>query len=902
MKGILLAVFLFFGTIIYGQTPSKTYWIADDAIYSLETDGSNLYIGGDFTYVGPNTGHMAQITKTSTEPNLSFPTINGTVYCIVSDNSGGWYVGGHFDKVADSVRNNLVHITSSNLVDSWNPNVNETVSAMVLDGSYLYIGGYFSSVNGHAISNTAKIDVSTGSPDLTWAPNPNNSVDAILISGSDIYLGGDFTTLNGNSIPHLGKVNKTDGTADNTWKPSPDGKVLTLCTDDANIFLGGSFQNVDSQTRNYLAKVALSDGSLDTTWDPDANNSVNTLVYSNPYVYAGGIFTSIGGGAHYRVGKINANTGAVSSSWTPIINNDVGAILIDGSDIYIGGQFNSVNNTSWYGLVRVNDSDGTIDATWNPNVHDLNGNAGYVYSIAINSDDVFFGGRFISANGESHSRIAKIKSTGEVDNSWNPSVDNSRVYDIALDGSDVYIAGSFTSVNSTTRNRAAKLSAADGSLDATWNPNSDYDIRSLAVTSTNVYCGGVFWNIGGQARNSIAKLNKTNGNADASWNPGASSGSTVYSVAVDGSYIYAGGSFTTIGGLSRNYIAKLDDSNGNAVSGWDANASSSVYKIKIIGSDIYTGGAFTTIGGLSRNYAAKLNSSTGAADNSWNPNLNNSVEAISEVGSNILIGGHFTNVGGSARDYVAIVNNSDGAVYSPFAPVVEYFINDLDGSTGDVYLGGSFTKINNNSQPCLAFFFERDLPVELTSLTASAEKNRVNLYWQTATEVNNYGFQIERQKAKGESKWENIGFVEGHGNSNSAKNYSFIDTDIKLTGKIKYRLKQIDIDGHFKYSDIVEVNISTTEKFELIQNYPNPFNPTTTINYSIPAVETRHALSLQLIVYDALGRKVATLVNKKQSPGNYSVKFDASKLSTGIYFYTLRAGNFSATKKMILMK
>ena len=195
-------------------------------------------------------------------------------------------------------------------------------------------------------------------------------------------------------------------------------------------------------------------------------------------------------------------------------------------------------------------------------------------------------------------------------------------------------------------------------------------------------------------------------------------------------------------------------------------------------------------------------------------------------------------------------------------------------------------------------------PVELTSFTATSTSSAtVLLSWHTATEVNNYGFQVERQKEKGESEWENIGFVEGHGNSNSPKDYSFVDAD-KLIGTIKYRLKQIDIDGAFEYSDIVEVNINSDlpAKFELTQNYPNPFNPTTTINYTVPVVETRHALSLQLNVYDALGRKVATLVNETKTPGNYSVQFDASKLSSGIYYYTLQAGDFTATKKMILMK
>ncbi len=193
-------------------------------------------------------------------------------------------------------------------------------------------------------------------------------------------------------------------------------------------------------------------------------------------------------------------------------------------------------------------------------------------------------------------------------------------------------------------------------------------------------------------------------------------------------------------------------------------------------------------------------------------------------------------------------------------------------------------------------------PVELTFFTANANGNSVTLNWQTATEINNYGFQVERQKAKGESSWEKIGFVEGAGNSNSPKAYSFTD-NVTESGTYAYRLKQIDIDGSYEYSNIVEVNIGFPAKFELMQNYPNPFNPTTTIKYSIPnivGVETLHATSLQ--VYSILGEEIATLVNEKQSPGNYTVQFDASNLPSGVYFYRLKTGNFVQTKKMLLTK
>ncbi len=208
------------------------------------------------------------------------------------------------------------------------------------------------------------------------------------------------------------------------------------------------------------------------------------------------------------------------------------------------------------------------------------------------------------------------------------------------------------------------------------------------------------------------------------------------------------------------------------------------------------------------------------------------------------------------------------------------------------------TTSTDNSLTGFGIAPESATPVELQSFVAKTNGNSVVLNWHTATEVNNYGFEIQRSTEK--ATWSKIGFVEGNGTSNSPKEYSFTDV-VSQSGKYSYRLKQIDIDGSYKYSNVVEVNVVSPEKFELGQNYPNPFNPTTTIEYSIPNVGAS-VQNVQLKIYDVLGREVATLVNQKQSSGNYKVKFDASKLNSGVYFYTLRAGDFVSTKKMILMK
>jgi hypothetical protein len=192
------------------------------------------------------------------------------------------------------------------------------------------------------------------------------------------------------------------------------------------------------------------------------------------------------------------------------------------------------------------------------------------------------------------------------------------------------------------------------------------------------------------------------------------------------------------------------------------------------------------------------------------------------------------------------------------------------------------------------------LPVELTSFSVSIIGYSVKLNWATATEVNNYGFEILRQAHTSTTLsvtgWEKIGFVNGNGNSNSPKSYGFDDKSV-ASGKYSYRLKQIDNDGQFEYSKEIEVDLGTPKNFELNQNYPNPFNPATVIKYQLPS-----SSFVTLKIYDTIGNEVATLVNEQKDSGDYEVKFDGSSLASGMYIYQLNAGEFVITKKMILLR
>jgi hypothetical protein len=193
------------------------------------------------------------------------------------------------------------------------------------------------------------------------------------------------------------------------------------------------------------------------------------------------------------------------------------------------------------------------------------------------------------------------------------------------------------------------------------------------------------------------------------------------------------------------------------------------------------------------------------------------------------------------------------------------------------------------------------IPVELSYFNAKLKGQSVELNWATSTETNNKGFEIQRREKSGsENKnWKTIGFISGKGTSTEKNIYSFVDNNL-LNGIYYYRLKQIDYDGSFVLSDEVEIDFSIPVSFNLYQNFPNPFNPNTKIIWqsSIGSWQT-------LKVYDVLGNEVATLVDEYREAGRYEVDFNvgqAISLSSGVYIYQLKVGDYSISRKMVLLK
>ncbi len=191
------------------------------------------------------------------------------------------------------------------------------------------------------------------------------------------------------------------------------------------------------------------------------------------------------------------------------------------------------------------------------------------------------------------------------------------------------------------------------------------------------------------------------------------------------------------------------------------------------------------------------------------------------------------------------------------------------------------------------------VPVELSSFSAENVDGEVILKWQTATETNNHGFEIERSqisKVNGQNDWAKISFVEGRGTTIEMTEYHYKDK-ITTPGNYVYRLKQIDFDGTISYSEEIEVGVTGPKEYALFQNYPNPFNPTTTIKFALPD-DSR----VKINVYNTVGQLIQTLIDKEMASGYYEANFNASKLSSGVYLYQMQVGSFIATKKMLLIK
>jgi len=588
-------------TVNASTTPRLNLWVTNGQVFTVLADQSTLYIGGDFTYVGPRTGSGVGIDKITAAVDDAYPVINGTVYAAVSDESNGWYIGGSFTDVGGVARNSIAHILSDMSVDpNWDPNVtgaNATIYTMAYTGTTLYVGGSFTNIGGQARSNIARLDpVNTGQADGTWNPAADDVVRALVLSSDDgkLYVGGDFGNIGGQARSNIARLDPVNtGQADGTWNPAADRAVnVLLFSAPSTLYIGGDFTIVDGVARNRLAALdtnAATAGAYTLNWDPSAGDSVNVLAQDSINIFAGGGFTSVGGQKRNNLAAFGIQVGAVTS-FNPDVNDIVRTMAVtrDSDTMYIGGDFTTVTAQTRNHLAAVNTPTGSVTA-WDPNANDI------VRNILLSNDDdtLYVAGDFSSFNSGAGIRnyIAAIDTATAVATPWAPDADAIvRTLRLSNDGAIIYAGGDFSVIGQQASSKLAALSTSSGAVTLTW-PASNPDIYAMQLSSDEgtLYAGGV---------NELAAFSTSDTSSVATFNPGAIAGTIeTLAISVDDRMLYIGGFLTNIGGLARANIARYDIIE-DALTAWDPGTDADVRALALTDNDttLYTAGDFTIIG------------------------------------------------------------------------------------------------------------------------------------------------------------------------------------------------------------------------------------------------------------------------------------------------------------------
>ena len=615
---------------------------AEVSAIALSDDGSTLYLGGEFTKVGPPTGTFVAIDAGSGQVTSSPGGLFGPQTRVAApDGNGGWYVGGYYDSFGRGP-DSLLHVLPDGSVDpNWNPEPDGTVTEIAVSGSTVYVAGAFSNIGGQSRRYLAALDAATGQA-TDWDPDPSVQVRALLVSGNTLYVGG----------------------------------------------VGGVVSGQTRVQRRGIAAFDIASVQL-TAWDPNVIGPVESIAVSGNTVYVGGTISSVGGflseGGVSRSGlaALDAVTGA-PTSWAPVVDAftpysggdaTVREIILDGNTAYIAGDFVQVEGETRNALAALDLTTGAL-TSWNPDV------TGPVESMAQSGGSVYVTGSFDAIGGQPRDYLGAVDvATGQV-TAWNPD-GNDRGYFVTALGGSVYVGGEFSSVGGMPRERLAAIDTATGAL-TPWDPGADDRVETIEVVGNAVYVGGEFTTVGGQPRSRLASIDAATGLVNP-WAPEADA--EVLSIAADSNTVYIGGRFRNVGGQARNRLAAIDATSG-LVTAWDPDASFPVFTVALAGTTVYVGGEFSNVGGQNRVAVAAVDSMTGEVT-SWDPGLMTFVYDIEVVGNTVYLGTELTNIGNAFRGIIA-VDASTGMV-KDLGGGPASFVNSISVRGNTLYFGGFLT-------------------------------------------------------------------------------------------------------------------------------------------------------------------------------------------------------------------
>jgi hypothetical protein len=651
---------------------------------------------------------------------------------------------GQFTHVDGIPRNGLARLNANGTLDTgWNPDPDGTVLTLAADpAGNVYVGGDFTQIAGATRNGLSRFTANGDTLDAVWDPALDNqisatnagtaSVRAMALDGAgSLYIAGFLPARRRHRAQgsrqgqhqrqrrrgrRLESVAGRPGRVDlHRWRERVHRRQLHYCR-----------RSVPMGARKARGRRSGQRGRRLESQSEPAQPVLQSQHLVHPHGARGRrgvrlcrrLFLRDRRRQYLHLAKVSATgTGAPVPGWRADANYQIGTLALHNGDLYVAGEYQMIRGVPRNGLSRHDLTTGAVDTSWDPATDDVVGgdllyaDISKVRTMAFDgAGNVILGGTFTRAGGQTKTSIASVtlSGSGTANPAWSSAMSPGNVRSIVRDGTGgTIIGGEFTFMGdgTTIRNRLARLDAA-GNLDPAWKPEALATVETLALDGANLYVGGRFKTIGGLSRSRIARISATgNGDVDPVWNPNANG--TVAALAIDGpgSAVYAAGEFTTIGGASRNALAKISTTGAGGVDPlWNPNVTPWRHQtLNALAWDgagsLFVGGNFLDMGGQSRRSLAKLSGSgTGAADPAWNPSPLKSnggiytlVHALALDGTgNLYAGGVFDNIGGQPRNALARLSTTGTGAADAWNPNVGYSVEAIAlDNASHVYIGGS---------------------------------------------------------------------------------------------------------------------------------------------------------------------------------------------------------------------
>ncbi len=551
------------------------------------------------------------------------------------------YLGGSFDYIGPNTGYGSILTGSTGTLSPGSQTISGTVRAVLSDGAGgWYVGGDFQRIGTTFQPSLAHINADGTL--ANWKPVPKGSVYALAMLGGNLLVGGEFTEIGGTPATNIALISTATGAQVPGWTATTDGIVQAITVSAARVFLGGAFTKVDGVAHRGLAAVSGADGSLDASFAGTVAGTAYALAVdaTSGQLFVGGGFSTVSLGAstvpRSSIASFNV-TGNALNSFAPVADSSVYALALDGAGyLYAGGSFTSFGGSTNNGIAKV--STGGVVAPFAARIIGCHGTHGTGYTYE-----------------------------------FYPCVTQVDALDIS--GGTLYAGGLFSNAAGQVRHNAAAYTLATGAL-SSWDPRPGNLVRSLAGSGGNVFLGGDLTSVNGLLRTGLAALDATTGAGDPTFTANTNQTVVTLQPSAGGTRLYAGGTFTSIQGQTRKYLAAIMVATGLLDPGFTPAFNDSVLDMDVVGYTLYAGGKFTTVNGASHAHAVKLSSATGGIYTSWKTSTSGPAGAllaggmvqgiqVAPDGSKVYLAGPFTSVSGTAvKGGIAVVTGSTGALTS----------------------------------------------------------------------------------------------------------------------------------------------------------------------------------------------------------------------------------------------